>query len=105
MNRIAVAIANKAKDIEARVADGRTTREKLDQASETLNLEFDEYVKFQELKSLAVAEGKLTEEEGQTVYAALGTVPATFNKQPIHVKAVLTGLFRELLGARIAGYR
>ena len=44
-------------------------------------------------------------EEGQTVYVLLGETPSVFNRQPVEVKAVLTGLFRELLQARVPAAR
>ena len=52
--------------------------------------------------TLAVASGKLTVEEGMTIYARLGSVPQTFNGQPVHVKVVLTKIFGELLTAHMA---
>jgi len=101
MNRIAAAIAKKKADIEQRVASGIVTAEKVEETRKKLDMAFDEYVRFQEIKSLAVAEGKLTLEEGQTVYGYLGSTPDDFNKQPVEVKAVLTHLFSELLGLRL----
>jgi hypothetical protein len=65
-------------------------------------MELGEYAKFQELKSHAFAMGKLTQEEAQTIYGLLGETPAHFNRQSIEVKVVLTQIFKELLGARIA---
>ena len=64
-------------------------------------MEFDEYVKFQELKSAGMLEGKMTLEEAQTVYMYLGNVPDTFNKQPFAVKAVLMQVYKELLGDKV----
>ena len=100
-NRVETAFERMDKQIQGRVRDGITTQAKVDATSAGLDMELDEYAKFQELKSLAVAEGKLTLEEGQTIYARLGT-PATFNGQPVHVKCVLTQIFTELLAAQIA---
>jgi hypothetical protein len=67
----------------------------------TLDMNLTEYVKFQTLKTLAVAQGLLTAVEGQTVYLCLGESLQTFNDQPIHVKSVLTLLLGELLTAQI----
>ncbi len=65
--------------------------------STKLDMNFEEYVRFQELKSLAVIEGVLTLEEGQTIYSLLGNIPDDFNSQDYAVKAVLTKVFLELL--------
>ncbi len=64
-------------------------------------MDLAEYAKFQNLKSLAVAQGLLTPEEAQSVYLCLGESVQTFNDQPVHVKSVLTSLFAELLTAQI----
>lgn len=105
MNRITAAIARKTAEIAARIESGKTTQAQADTTAKALDLDLGEYVKFQELKSLAVANEKLTLDEGQTIYALLGNTPSVFNKQPIAVKAVLTGLFGELLKAHISAAR
>jgi hypothetical protein len=99
MNRVLAVVEKKRKDIENRLARALVTPEQVEKARQNLDMELDEYVKFQELKTLAVAEGKLTPDEGQVIYNYLGTNPSVFNKQPVHVKAVLTSLFAELLRA------
>jgi hypothetical protein len=66
-----------------------------------MDMDISEHAKFQTLKSLAVLHNKLTVEEGQTVYVALGETVTKFNKQPVHVKVALTSLFKELLGMRL----
>lgn len=91
--------------IENRIATGQTTAEKVEGCRKNLDLELDEFCKFQELKSLAVVEGKLTVEEGQQVYNLLGKQPGHFNAQPIAVKFALTNLYQELLNARIQAAR
>jgi len=101
MNRITAAFARMEAQIAARIEQGLTTADKVAESGKSLDMDMEEYVKFQTLKSLAVAMGKLTEEEGMTVYACLGETLSTFNDQPVHVKFVLNGLFRELLQARI----
>ena len=87
--------------IENRVRDSLTTAQKVKETAKALDMETFEYVKFQEIKSLAVVQNVLTPEEGQTVYALLGNTSSTFNKQPVEVKVVLTNLFKELLAMRI----
>ena len=76
-------------------------QEKLTALHKQLDMQLDEYVKFQELKSLAMMEGKLSEEEAMTVYGYLGNTLEHFNAQSVAVKVVLTKIFSELLSARI----
>lgn len=97
-NRITAAFGRMMEQIVQRVAAGVTTQEAVAESSEAMDISFDEYLMFQELKSLACIHGKLTTDEGMTVYAALGNAgPDKFNCQPVHVKAVLTSLFADLL--------
>jgi hypothetical protein len=86
--------------IAAKVAAG-LTQEKVNATHKILDMEFLEFVKFQELKSAACMD-KLTMEEAQLIYTYLGETPEHFNQQPVEVKAVLTQIFGELLGSRIA---
>jgi hypothetical protein len=102
MNRVLIAVKKMKGQIEQRLATGVTTTEKVVETHKALDMEFMEYCKFQELKSLAVANGKLSAEEGQTIYNYLGETVDTFNGQPVEVKAVLTQIFSELLKARMA---
>ena len=97
MNRIETAIAKTRQTITDRLAAGLTTPEKVASLHKTLDMGLEEYCKFQEIKSLAVAEGKLTLEEGQQIYMFLGETPEHFNKQSVEVKSVLTRIFMELL--------
>jgi len=101
MNRIQTAYARMEKQIEQRIADRLTTREAVAETASALDMSLVEYCKLQELKSLAVAENKLTAEEGMTIYNSMGETVETFNRQPVHVKVVLTSIFKELLSARI----
>lgn len=96
-NRIVASIARMEKQVAKRIDDKLTTPEKLVEVHKTLDITIHEFVKFQELKSLACADGRLSLDEAQTVYNYLGTTPSTFNQQAVHVKAVLTQLFQELL--------
>lgn len=101
-NRIADAIAAQEKSIQERLADGRLTQAKLDDAHKSLNMELAEYVKFQELKSLASTDGTLTLDEANLIYRYLGNTVDHFNKQSAAVKYILTKAFEELLRKRVA---
>ena len=100
-NRITDAFARMKAQVADRIAKGLTTAEKVRDLHQTLDMDLTEYVKFQTLKTLAVARNLLTLEEGNCIYACLGENVQTFNDQPIHVKSVLTSLFGELLAAQI----
>jgi hypothetical protein len=100
-NRITLAIARMEKQIADRVASGATTIEGVAHAHKSLDMDLGEFARFQTLKTLAVSNGRLSPDEGQTVYALLGNTPSVFNARPAAVKAVLTGLFRELLEANL----
>ncbi len=97
MNRILNAFSRMEAQIADRIAKGITTKAKVKETGKVLDMDIGEHARFQTLKTLAVAQGKLTVDEGQTVYAALGNTVSVFNRQPVHVKSVLTGLFQELL--------
>lgn len=100
-NRITDAFTRMNAQIADRIAKGLTSPEKVHDVHKTLDMDLAEYAKFQNLKTLAVATGLLTAEEGQSVYLCLGESLQTFNAQPIHVKSVLTSLFGELLTAQM----
>jgi hypothetical protein len=100
-NRITAAFARMDAQIADRIANGLTTAEKVRDVHKTLDMDIGEHAKFQTLKTLAVAQGLLTLEEGISIYAALGESVQTFNNQPIHIKSVLTSFFAELLKAQI----
>jgi len=100
MNRVIKMIASQETNIKAKVptlAPG-----KLAELNRNLSMTFDEYCSFQNLKSLAVASGTLTLEEGQTVYGYLGNTVEHFNDQSLAVKIVLTKLYAELLERKMA---
>ena len=101
MNRIATSIATAKQSIEDKLASGKLTQEKVDKAHKDYDLAFDEYCKFQELKSLASINGTLSLDEANLVYHYLGNTPAHFNRQPVEVKGVLTQIFLKLLKMRI----
>ncbi len=105
MNKIQSMYDKMEKQVKQRIVDGVTTQEKVDKCSDDLDMEMMEYIKLQELKSLAVVSGILTPDEGQTIYASLGETLETFNDQPVWVKAVLTNVFKELLELHIVNVR
>jgi len=100
MNRVENSIQNMKKQIQQRLDDGAPANDFAD-AAKNLDMELDEYVNFQNLKSLASINGTLTLDEAQTVYKYLGETLETFNKQPLHIKYVLNQLHSELLQRRI----
>ena len=101
-NRITVAFGRMEKQIAERIKSGKTTQKAVDSSHSTLDMDLLEYAKFQEYKSLAVAENVLTIEEGMTVYNCLGNSLDVFNRQPVYVKSILTVLFRQLLEKHLA---
>ena len=98
MNRVEAAIQQTSEMITTRLADGLVDQTKIDNLHRTLNMEFLEFCRFQELKSLAVASGKLSLEEGMTIFGLLGETPEHFNRQSVAAKSVLTRIFAELMG-------
>jgi hypothetical protein len=89
---------NVAAAIDRALAELATVSDQKQQTlSGQLDMEFLEYVRFQELKSLAFAQGDLTLEDANLVYYHLGNTVDHFNSQPVHVKLVLTMLFARLL--------
>ena len=105
MNRVLTAIAATKKQIADRIASGLVTQAKVDGLHKELDMPLDEYVRFQELKSVASMDGTLTLEEAQTIYGFLGNTPDHFNSQPIEVKSILTKILAELLQKRIGKKR
>ena len=102
-NRILAAYDRMEKQIEDRIAQGLTTKAAVEETRKGLDMDFEEYIKFQELKSLAVAQGVLTAAEGQTIYSVLGEAgPEKFNSQPAYVKVVLTSMLAQLIELRLA---
>ena len=99
MNRVSAAIRRMREQIQERINLGITTERRVESTRQALDMDTGEFVRFQELKSLAVASGKLSAEEGQLVYTLLGNTPEHFNRQDAATKTVLTQLFRELLEA------
>jgi hypothetical protein len=102
VNRIQAAIQKMADQIQERINLGMTTEARVEATRKSLDMGMEEFVRFQELKSLAVIENKMTLDEGQLLYSLLGETPEHFNKQGAATKAVLTQIFQELLSSRIA---
>ena len=100
-NRITLCIDRMRWGMQDRLDRGEITPAQVEKARKSFDMDYGEYAKFQELKSLAVADGTLTLDEGQTVYALLGNQPDTFNGQDAAVKAALTNLFASLLEKRM----
>lgn len=96
-NRITEGIAKCADTIKTRIATGATTQEKVDDLGKGLDMSMEEYCHFQNLKSIASMDGRLSLEEAQTIYAMIGELPSTFNALPVAHKVVLTEVYSSLL--------
>ncbi len=104
MNRIKEIYVSYEAGIKKSLDDGKTTQEKMDNLHSDLDMGIEEYVRFQELKTLAVASKSFSVEEGMTIYRSLGESPEHFNKQPLHVKVALTNIFHELLTKQVKSF-
>ena len=100
-NRIKQAIINKAVELKQRLDDGIISQEQINELRTALDMNLEEYCKFQNLKSESFISNLLSLDEANYVYKLLGTTPETFNAQPVQIKIVLTQLFQELLGVKI----
>jgi len=88
--------------LKERVSKGLTTKEAIESMHPQLDFDMEEYVKFQELKSLAVSDGTLTLEDGMYIYGILGEAgPEDFNGSHIAIKVVFTELFTRWMRDRI----
>jgi len=97
MNRVTAAIARQEANIQARTEKGLVDAAALARLDRTMDMELGEFARFQELKSIAMLEGRLTQDEAQAIYGYLGETTEHFNRQPLAVKVVLTQIFSELL--------
>lgn len=97
MNRVLSSIDRMEKQIKSRIAEGIVTKQTVEENNKLLDLSIEEHSRFQTTKTLAQQCGILTLEEAMTVYNLLGESVTVFNKQPLHVKAVLTKLLSELM--------
>lgn len=97
MNRILLSIDKMEKQINSRIVEGLISKQNVEDQSRLLDLSTEEHAIFQNQKSLAQQSGVLTLDEANTVYQLLGGTNTVFNKQPVHVKYVLTKLLSELI--------
>jgi hypothetical protein len=97
MNRVILGIERAKAQIKDRLAGGVITEQDVAKLAGELNMDIAELARFQELKNIAMMEGRLTQEEAQTIYSLLGETPDHFNGQPVEVKSILTKIFGELL--------
>lgn len=95
-NRISEAVAQTKKVLDAQQTAGKLTPAKVEEMSNGLNLDFEQYCLFQELKS-AYMGIVLKLPEAQAIYEYLGNTPKQFNAQPLEVKLVLSKIFLGLL--------
>ena len=103
-NRVMDSIVRREKMIAENTVKNNLTPARLAEVHKSLDLAFDEYVAFQEVKSLAHAMNMINTEEATTIYNYLGEGgPNEFNGQPLAVKAALTQWYQELLGWKIKG--
>ena len=96
MNKITTTIEGAQSHLDATLDSGENTPEKLATLSETLNLTVEEHSHFQNLKSIAQMDERLTVDEAMTVYRLLGNTHTVFNKRTVAAKIVLMVLFRDL---------
>ena len=101
-NKVTEAVIRMDNQIQERINAGIVTVGKVEETRKALDMDMEEYCRFQEIKSLAVAGGMLTLDEGMSIYTYLGSSPADFNRNSAAIKAVLTQIFKELL-ERIPG--
>ena len=96
-NKVADAVLRMEEQIQNRINAGIVTVGQVEKTRAALDMDMEEFCRFQEVKSLAVANGMLTLDEGQSIFMYLGNSPTHFNGNSAAVKAVLTQLFKELL--------
>ena len=97
MNRVHVLIGHIETLMKTRIESGAVTESFFAERAKGLDLDLMEYVSLQEKKSLAVASGKLTLEEGQTIYALLDGGPEEFNQKGYAIKAAISVIHMKLM--------
>ena len=100
-NRLSTGIEKCKAVLKARLESGELTQEKLNEANALLDMDMDMFVQLQNEKSLAMMDGRLSEDEALLAYMYLGESPSTFNSQPIEVKIVMNEMFATILRSRI----
>jgi len=96
-NRVASMVVRMQCKLDAAEKEGKDLTA-LDEINE---FNMDEYFALQNHKTLAVAEGVLTLDEGMTVYSYMGEAgPEKVNKQSLAVRIVLTKLLAEFMGIK-----
>ena len=98
-NRVVNAFEGMKQIVLRGIKDGRFDKEKIETLDKILRMNHEEYASIQELKSLAQMMGVLSMEEAMSIYAAL----EGFNKQPLHVKIVISELHAVLLKWKMNG--
>jgi len=103
MNRFTQAIDRTRTKIEA-IDDS----EKLAELDTSLNIDFEEHFEFQQTQARAHAMGKITADEAQVLYMALGESCSTTNggwakSADLATKVIVTQVISELLQMRVAG--
>jgi hypothetical protein len=96
-NRITRGIEAARTRIAERIKSGETTKAKVKALGKSLDMETNEYVLFQQLKSIASQDGRLTLDEAQCIYRLIGEGVGTYNRLPVAEKVVLTQVFQSLL--------
>ena len=106
MNRVTASIESYKARIAERLAKGLVTQAQLDALYKTSDIDFEEYVSFNTVKSLAQAMEKITLDEAMTIYSYLGEGgPEKFNKAPLEVKTALTQWHMELMQWKMGLHR
>jgi hypothetical protein len=93
MNRVTAMIEK----LQNKLMTDNPSLEKQETASKGLDLTFAEHTRFQEMKSLAQLQGKLSLDEANVIYRYLGPSPDTFNSQALAAKLALSLLIGELI--------
>lgn len=82
---------------EAQVQVDGMSQGQIELLSERLDVSPEEHCAWQEVKSLAVASGKISLEVASDLFEIIGGTPATFNKRSLAQKIVVTRIMAVLL--------
>ena len=86
MNKIQEIFKLVRDELESAVANGDMTQEALDDLNPKMDMNLNDHSEFQQRKSLAVADGSLSVEDGMVLYQTLGGSSKHFNKKDTHIK-------------------